>query len=239
MNTIKFDKKNVKMVAHRGVSGLECENTCAAFVAAGNRSYFGIETDTHPTADGQFIVIHDRSAERVSGVAVNVEEVNFSELADIRLYDMQEGLTRSDLAIPKLEEYIRICKRYEKVAVLELKHAMTAETCAGIVKTIESLDYLEKTIFIAFDAQNCIEIRKLLPNATIQFLTKLWDDSILDMLLEYHFDLDIYYKSVTQELIDTLHANGLEINCWTVNEPECGETLAAMGVDYITTNILE
>ena len=239
MNTIKFDKKNVKVVAHRGVSGLECENTCAAFVAAGNRSYFGIETDTHPTADGEFIVIHDRSAERVSGVAVNVEEVNLSDLADIRLYDMQEGVTRSDLTIPKLEEYIRICKRYEKVAVLELKHVMTAETCAGIVKTIEALDYLEKTIFIAFDAQNCIQIRKLLPNATIQFLTKLWDDSILDMLIEYHFDLDIYYKSVTQELIDTLHANSLEINCWTVNEPECGEMLAEMGVDYITTNILE
>ena len=33
------------MIAHRGVSGLELENTCAAFVAAGNRSYFGIETD--------------------------------------------------------------------------------------------------------------------------------------------------------------------------------------------------
>ena len=34
MNTIKFNKKNVKMVAHRGVSGLERENTNAAFVAA-------------------------------------------------------------------------------------------------------------------------------------------------------------------------------------------------------------
>ena len=38
MNTVKIDKKGIKMVAHRGVSGLECENTNAAFVAAGNRS---------------------------------------------------------------------------------------------------------------------------------------------------------------------------------------------------------
>lgn len=30
MNTIKIDNKNVKMVAHRGLSGLEKENTCAA-----------------------------------------------------------------------------------------------------------------------------------------------------------------------------------------------------------------
>ena len=45
METIKVPFKNVKMVAHRGLSGLEKENSLAAFIAAGNRSYFGIECD--------------------------------------------------------------------------------------------------------------------------------------------------------------------------------------------------
>lgn len=53
------------MIAHRGVSGIECENTAAAFVTAGNRSYFGIETDVHRTADGQYIIIHDDDTKRV------------------------------------------------------------------------------------------------------------------------------------------------------------------------------
>ena len=35
MNTVKIDKKNCRMIAHRGVSGQEKENNCAAFVAAG------------------------------------------------------------------------------------------------------------------------------------------------------------------------------------------------------------
>ena len=43
MDTIKFNKANVKVVAHRGLSGLEPENTVAAFVAAGNRSYYGAD----------------------------------------------------------------------------------------------------------------------------------------------------------------------------------------------------
>ena len=34
---------NTKMIAHRGASCLECENTAAAFIAAGNRSYWGME----------------------------------------------------------------------------------------------------------------------------------------------------------------------------------------------------
>ena len=76
MDTIKLNVKAVKMVAHRGLSGLERENTCPAFVAAANRSYFGIETDVHKTADGKFVIIHDETTERVSlgKVNVNVEE---------------------------------------------------------------------------------------------------------------------------------------------------------------------
>ena len=38
MDTVKIDAKSTKMIAHRGVSGIERENTAAAFVAAGNRS---------------------------------------------------------------------------------------------------------------------------------------------------------------------------------------------------------
>ena len=67
MDTIKIEKKNTLMVAHRGVSGLEKENTLAAFIAAGNRSYYGIETDVHRTADGQFVVFHDDNTQRVAG----------------------------------------------------------------------------------------------------------------------------------------------------------------------------
>ena len=60
MNTIKFDTKNKPlMIAHRGVSGLERENTCPAFVVAGVKSYYGIETDVHVTRDGEIIVFHD------------------------------------------------------------------------------------------------------------------------------------------------------------------------------------
>ena len=65
MDTIKYKKLKTQTIAHRGLSGIECENTCAAFVAAGNRSYLGIETDVHITADGNFAVIHDDNTARV------------------------------------------------------------------------------------------------------------------------------------------------------------------------------
>ena len=56
MDSIKLDTRTAKMIAHRGLSGIEKENTNAAFIAAGNRSYFGIETDVHKTVDGKFVI---------------------------------------------------------------------------------------------------------------------------------------------------------------------------------------
>ena len=81
MNTIKFRHPNKPlMVAHRGVSGLETENTCAAFVAAGNRSYYGIETDVHKTADGKYVVFHDDTTGRLAAENVTIEETDYDTL---------------------------------------------------------------------------------------------------------------------------------------------------------------
>ena len=73
-DTVKLGA-GVRMIAHRGVSGLERENTNAAFVAASNRSYFGIETDVHVTRDGKFIIHHDDNIKRMTGVDAVIEEV--------------------------------------------------------------------------------------------------------------------------------------------------------------------
>ncbi|MBE6632292.1 MAG: hypothetical protein E7623_06280 [Ruminococcaceae bacterium] len=239
MNTVKIDKKNTKMIAHRGVSGLERENTCAAFVAAGNRSYYGIETDMHLTADGKFAIIHDGTPSRVAGVDINIEGESFDKIADIRLYDRDYNTTRRDLLIPELDEYIRICKRYEKVAVLELKSAPNTELFTEMIELIRSYDYIENTVFISFISESILEVRRQLPEARIQFLTGGWDAGLLGWLEENRFGLDIEHRSVNKELVDLIHSKGLEINCWTVDSKERAEALAEMGVDYITSNILE
>ncbi len=239
MNTIAIDKKQAKMVAHRGVSGLEAENTCAAFVAAGNRSYFGIETDVHVTKDNQIAVIHDDNTIRVSGVDKIVEESTLEELQSIPLYNKEQGVYRTDLRIPTLADYISICKRYDKIAVLELKNRMDTEAITQIVDIIKELDYLENVIFISFSWDNVADLRKMLPEQKVQFLISTYDDALIEKLISHRIDLDIHYTSVTKELVDILHKHNLEINCWTVDKAEDARQLIEWGVDYITSNILE
>lgn len=239
MNTVKIDKKNTLMVAHRGLSGIEKENTLPAFVAAANRSYFGIETDVHMTLDGQFVVIHDETTSRVAKSNVVIEKTNYDIIKNIELYDICGKKTRTDLRIPLLSEYIRICKKYDKIAVLELKTPFTKEQVKNIVEIIKSEDYLDGVIFISFHAQDLIYLREICPLAPAQFLTGEISKNTVGFMKEYGLDLDCQYKSLTEDNIRMLHELGLKVNAWTVDDPKVGERLASWGVDYITTNILE
>ena len=243
MDTIKINSGTVKMVAHRGVSGIEKENTCPAFVAAGNRSYFGIETDIHITKDKKFVVIHDGSTWRVSSEKydIKVEEVDYSELKDIVLSDRDGSFIRQDIRVPLLAEYVKICKKYDKICVLELKGDFFTEDCERLIKEINELEYLENVIFISFIKENCINIRKLLPEAKIQFLIggEINKDELISFLLENSFDLDISYQSLNKEFVSELHSHGIKVNCWTCDNKEHAEALVEMGVDFITSNILE
>lgn len=241
MNTIRIDRKHVKMVAHRGVSGLECENTSAAFVAAGNRSYYGIETDVHVTADGHFVVIHDDKTGRVSNVNLVVEESTREALSKVQLYSRGRTVspTRRDLVIPDLADYIRICQDYGKIPVLELKNRIQTEDIRRMVALIREIGYLEETLFISFDWDNMVDLRQLLPAQKLQFLIGEWDDALPARLKEHCMDLDIYYKSMTAERVALLHEMGIDVNVWTCDDPAEAEKLIGWGVDYITSNILE
>lgn len=239
MDTIKIAHDGVRMVAHRGLSGLEKENTLSAFVAAGNRSHFGIETDIHPTVDGRFVCIHDNNTRRVGIDDLNVETSTFDTLRCVVLTDIDGARSRADLRIPTLEEYIRICKKYGKVCVLEIKGVFTRENLEKVIEIINAEDYLASVTFIAFDIENLIALRELLPEQPCQYLTGEFADDLIDTLLKYRLDLDIYYPALTAERVTALHDRGIKVNCWTVDRPEIAEELIAWGVDFITSNILE
>lgn len=237
-DTIHVNLPGVKMVAHRGVSGLERENTCAAFVAAGNRSYFGVETDIHRTADGRYIVFHDDNLTRLLGDGRVVEEMRFDELRALRLTDL-DGNARGDLLLPTLEEYVHICKKYDKDCVLEIKNHFEPEDIDNVIAIIREIGWLERTIFISFDLPNMICIRERLPQQRAQYLVSTFGDDLLDILTGHHLDLDIKYSSLSAEQVRACHEAGIQVNVWTVNEAADAERLAGYGVDFITSNILE
>jgi glycerophosphoryl diester phosphodiesterase len=89
-------------IAHRGLwrSGGAPENSLAAFEAA-CKAGFGIELDVRLSADGEAMVFHDDTLERLTASAGLVEEQTADELQALRLLGSCE-------MIPTLEEVLAL-----------------------------------------------------------------------------------------------------------------------------------
>ena len=237
-DTIKFDNKETAVIAHRGLSGLAVENTKTAFVAAGERSYYGIEADLRRTADGKFIVCHDDHLFWLSGRFIKVEERTLDELLSVPLFG-KNILTDAPERLTDLEGYISVCKQYGKQAILEFKSSFIDEEIGQIVKIISDLDYIEKVTFITYNFNNLISIRKLLPDQQVQCLLAEYNEDMIEKILAARMDLAIKYTFITKDIVEKFHNAGLKVNCWTVDNKIIAEQLVNLGVDFITTNILE
>ncbi|MBQ9760497.1 MAG: hypothetical protein IJW16_04025 [Clostridia bacterium] len=233
MEAIKIEHGCVKMVAHRGAGKRWVENSLPAFRNAAQCSYWGIETDIHVTADGKYILIHDDETDRVTGEHYVVEKTDFETLRNLHLL----GLEGDDARLPTLQEYIEICKSGNKYAVLELKNRMEEYNIAEIVEEINALGWLDRTVFISFSLTNMKRLEQLLPNHPKQFL--YMKPERFALLADHPMSIDVDCRILTREMVDAIHSKGFEVNTWTVNTPEKAAEMIAMGVDYITTDILE
>ncbi len=237
MKIISGNKKSkTKIVAHRGLSGVEFENTISSFVAAGNTDCYGIETDVHKTLDGKFVAIHDSDTSRVSDVTAEIETSLYSDLKEISLGHISDKTVRTDRKIPDLSEYIDICKTYKKTAVLELKNHFEPEDIKNVIKTIENAKYLSQTVFISFDFDNLKAVRSFLPDQAVQFLCSNADGELIKKLKLHKMDVDIKQKALDKKLIKEFHDNGIKVNCWVVNDEKRAKKLIKYGIDYITTD---
>lgn len=89
-------------IAHRGLwrSGGAPENSLAAFEAACGAGY-GVELDVRLSADGEAMVFHDNTLERLTASAGLVEEQTADELQALRLLGSGE-------TIPTLDEVLAL-----------------------------------------------------------------------------------------------------------------------------------
>ncbi len=92
-----------RFIAHRGLHGLldnTPENSLNAFKRAVELG-FAIEIDIHITRDGEVVVFHDDTLNRVCGVDGKVEEKTLAELKQLRL-------NGTDCQIPTLQECLEV-----------------------------------------------------------------------------------------------------------------------------------
>ena len=102
--------------AHRGLydnlHGVP-ENSLPAFRAAAEKGY-GVELDVQLSSDGQVVVFHDDTLDRVCGVHGNVIDYSLAELRQMKLLDTEE-------TIPLFTEVLDVLSQGAGPVIVELK----------------------------------------------------------------------------------------------------------------------
>ena len=239
MTTIQIKKRSTKIIAHRGLSGLEKENTLMAFTAAGMKSYYGIECDIHKTKDGKYVVIHDDDTLRVAGKELVIKDSLFQDLRQLELLDMDNRYNKRIYQIPTLEEYLECCIKYQKICVIEFKNEFQKEDVFEVLTIINNYHYLSNCIFISFYINNLLFAKEYKAKLKCQLLIYEPLPELIDKCISHQMGIDIYYKNLTLDLFHLFKSHNLEINCWTLDDKEVANKFIELGIDYITTNILE
>ena len=237
------------IVGHRG-SQWGVENTRAAFINGANAGAWGLECDIRVDADGTFVISHDASYKRLGGPETQIADMSTASVLTTPLTQKRNGITYA--ATPcTLGEFLDICKEYNVVPVIEVKvctsiHSNTKsenepvfDGIPALVNLIDQKGLTDKAVIISFMPGVVEFIHRHYPDVTVQVLAGDEDGTIMEWVewcKQYKMDLDVVHTIVTKEAVDAMHAAGLKVNVWTVDNVDDFNRVKAMGVDYITTN---
>ncbi|MDR0449722.1 MAG: glycerophosphodiester phosphodiesterase [Treponema sp.] len=228
----------MKVVAHRGYSGLYPENTMLAFKKAAEAGADEIEMDVQLTRDGTVVITHDESVERVTGVKGWVRDFDFAELKKLDASSLFRGKYGFN-PIPSLDEYLDWVKGTAILTNIELKNSdfyyegLEEKTIALIQK--HGLE--KRIIFSSFNHASLLKSKKLCPSIPCGALTERQLGGA-----GYYVKssgLDFYHPAMeflTGQTVEDCEKHGVGINVWTVNDMKGLLMAEAWGLRGIITN---
>lgn len=239
-----------KIVAHRGSSAYEPENTLQAFEHAWALGADIIECDVHLSKDKQVIVSHDHCLDRCWGIPDNIYDLNAKEIGRIEVA-YSRGPARFKARIPRLEEvlatipegkgiYIDIKTGPEIIRPLQkvLREAkLDPEQVTFICFSLETIKAV-KTSFRDYKCHWIVEPKgatlsgSLYPTGSqMRYSLEDAQPNLNGVDLKYHSAMDLGF-------VESLKKHGFEVHVWNVKHEEEARHARQIGVDSITLDDL-
>ncbi len=224
-------------VAHRGASYLAPENTLASIELAWALGADAAECDVMLTADRRVILFHDKNTRKLTGTDLDIASADWNELSRLTIKSRETHLPEyGDEPIPLLEEVLATIPE-DRMLVIEIKTGT------------EIMPYLEKTIrnhwkrgrisFISFNLDAIRAAHEAFPDVPCFYLSMFRHDlnKQFSTILEAGLDgVDLRYRMINNSLMEKCRAAGLEVWCWTVNDPDTATKMKELGVTALTTD---
>ncbi|MEQ4719997.1 glycerophosphodiester phosphodiesterase family protein [Nonomuraea sp. B19D2] len=233
-------------VAHRGASAYAPENTIAAFELADKQRADMFELDVQETKDHQLVLMHDTTLTRTT----DAERV-FPDLAPWRVGDLTLDQIRQldagswfsgkyeDEKVPTLGETLREMSGSGMGVLLEIKKP---ELYPGIEARVAAelrrhSGWLApgRLVVQSFSWQSMRTFHRLLPDVPIGLLGTP-STAELPGLAKFADQINPPYTSLTSSYVRRVHALGMQVLAWTVDDPDSMRRMLAYKVDGIITN---
>ena len=229
-------------IAHRGNNSTAPENSIVAFENVYRHQ--AIETDIQLTSDNRWVIMHDETVDRTTNGTGKISDMTYDQFRALRIDTGAnvDKLIDDEKIPPNLEEFLLICKKNNRIPVVEIKATggYTKEQLQ-LIKTIsDGIGMTEKTIFISFNYDMLVLMREIFPFNELQWVYQgtINTDVITKLKtlgLPCGLDINENNASLTKDNVNLLHANRLKIGAWTVGYNSF-EKMKDLGIDYITTN---
>ena len=235
------------VVAHRGASAEEPENTLPAFDTAAREGTDAVELDVRLTADGVPVILHDA---HVGATTDGRGLVHTLTLTEVKRLDASGG-RGPRLEVPTLAEALDVIGGYPGVGVdLEIKNLPGEPAYDSPREAVleASLDVLAASGFggpALVSSFNWITIersKQLVPGVATGFLTITPIDPHAALLYARQAGHDFVLPQAPALLaagegfVDQAHAEGIRVGTWTVDEEPDLETLYGWRVDAVASN---
>jgi len=217
------------IIAHRGLHARLPENSLGAFRAAASAGIKWVELDIQQSRDGQPVIIHDKTVDRVTGMTGAVDRFWATNLRRMRLLHenkptewmvpvLSDQLPLSDLRVAALVEI-----KPPDAPLLVNRTARAMRAC-GLEWMIQS-----------FDGANLRHASRY-ARETPQALLVNHAEDMAAALREDWPALHVAVDLLSGALVQKLHSQGRSVGVWTPNtEPELRNAIE-LGVDRIITD---
>lgn len=227
-----------KIWAHRGASGYAPENTIEAFELAMEQKADGIELDVQLSRDGQLVVIHDETVDRVSDGHGRVQDFTLEELKRLNVNRPHPEYAR--VQIPTLREVYEAVKESEITVNVELKTGVYfyPGICTKVLELAEEMGMENRIWYSSFNHMTLVSLKRMDPTVKTGIL---YSDGWLNVP-EYAARIQAdalhpaYYNLQYPGFMKEARERGLKVHPWTVNDETAITYMVQEGVDAIITN---
>ena len=232
------DLSSIKLIAHRGLSGITPENTMASIKAACDAGFYGVEFDIRLTSDGHWVVHHDENLNRLAGVKTKIAEMTLEEVQAVKFNNGANIEKYDGITAPSLREVLDYVSTTDTIPVIEIK-TETKDGIKELVAILKEYGYLETARIISFYEEPLKEFKRICNRTPISLLVHKINDDVVSICTENDFDaISFNHKNVKQKHIQKAVDAGLTLQTWTVDSPESLAEFYSYGVDYFTTNCI-